>query len=234
MDKKKYDKQDTIVKAIALAVLVVLVLAIHIMSPNFFEKVWDLATSGNIELTVEFLASYGIWAMAISFFLDVLINTVGFLPSIFLSTANGLIFGLPLGILISWTAESVGVIISFLVMRYFLRAYADKVIEKSNNLKRLDEMSSDKGLAAMALARTMPYFPSGILTALGAVSKMSIRDYCIATFVGKFPSTAIEVVLGHDVVNFRQNMDRLAILVTLIAIVYGYVYWRKSKNDKDK
>ena len=82
-------------------------------------------------------------------------------------------------------------------MRYFLRAYAEKVIEQSNSLKRLDEMSSDNGLAAMTIARTMPYFPSGILTALGAVSKMSIRDYCIATFIGKFPSTAIEVVLGH-------------------------------------
>ena len=138
-----------------------------------------------------------------------------------------------MGILISWTAESVGVIISFLIMRYFLRAYAEKVIEQSNSLKRLDEMSSDNGLAAMTIARTMPYFPSGILTALGAVSKMSIRDYCIATFIGKFPSTAIEVVLGHDVVNFRQNMDRLAILVSLIAVVYGYMYWHKRKKDKD-
>lgn len=233
MDKKNWDKQDNVVKIIALATLILLVLAINIMSPNFFAKVWTLATSGNIESTVEFLASYGIWAVAISFLLDVLINAVGFLPSIFLSTANGLIFGLPLGILISWTAESVGVIISFLIMRYFLRAYAEKVIEQSNSLKRLDEMSSDNGLAAMTIARTMPYFPSGILTALGAVSKMSIRDYCIATFIGKFPSTAIEVVLGHDVVNFRQNMDRLAILVSLIAVVYGYMYWHKRKKDKD-
>ena len=233
MDKKNLYKQDNVVKIIALATLILLVFAINFMSPHFFTKVWILTTSGNIESTVEFLASYGIWAVAISFFLDVLINAVGFLPSIFLSTANGLIFGLPLGILISWTAESVGVIISFLIMRYFLREYAEKVIEQSNSLKRLDEMSSDSGLTAMAIARTMPYFPSGILTALGAVSKMSIRDYCIATFIGKFPSTTIEVVLGHDVVNFRQNMDRLAILVSLIAVVYGYMYWRKRKKDND-
>jgi uncharacterized membrane protein YdjX (TVP38/TMEM64 family) len=233
MDTKNWDKQDNVVKIISLSILILLVVVINVMAPNFFAKVWNLATSGNIESTVEFLASYGIWAVTISFLLDVLINAVGFLPSIFLSTANGLIFGLPLGILISWTAESVGVIISFLVMRYFLREYAEKIIEQSNSLKRLDEMSSDNGLTAMAIARTMPYFPSGILTALGAVSKMSIRDYCIATFIGKFPSTAIEVVLGHDVVNFHQNMDRLAILVSLIAVVYGYMYWRKRKKNND-
>lgn len=232
MNIKNWDKQDGLVKLTALVILIILVFAVQIMSPSFFEKIWQLATSGNMEKTVEFLASYGVWAIVISFFLDVLINAVGFLPSIFLSTANGLIFGLPLGVLISWTAESVGVIISFLVMRYFLGESAEKIIEKSNSLKRLDEMSGEKGLAAMAIARTMPYFPSGILTALGAVSKMSIKDYCIATFIGKFPSTALEVIVGHDAVNYRQHMDRLTILITAIACVYGYIYWRKRKKEQ--
>ena len=37
------------------------------------------------------------------------INIVGFLPSIFISTANGLIFGLFWGTMISWLAETLGV-----------------------------------------------------------------------------------------------------------------------------
>lgn len=232
MSKNNWDRQDSIVKLTALVAIIILVVAVQVASPHFFEKIWHLTTSGNMENIIEFLASYGVWAVLVSFLLDVLINAVGFLPSIFLSTANGLIFGLPLGVLISWTAESVGVIISFLVMRYFLRESAEKVIEKSNSLKRLDEMSGKNGLAAMAIARTMPYFPSGILTAIGAVSKMSIKDYCIATFIGKFPSTALEVIVGHDAVNFRQHMDRLTILITIIACVYAYLYWRRSKLEK--
>ena len=75
-------------------------------------------------------------------------------------------------------------------------------LQRAINLKRLDEMSSKGGLTAMALARTLPYFPPGILTALGAVSRMSARDYIIANLIGKFPSTALEVVVGHDVVQF--------------------------------
>jgi len=98
---------------------------------------------------------------------------VGFLPSIFISTGNGLLFGLPLGVLVSWLAESIGVVISFLFMRYFFRESAEVLIRKSKNLEKLDEMSGEKGLQVMAIARTLPYFPSGILTALGAVSKMS-------------------------------------------------------------
>lgn len=55
----------------------------------------------------------------------------------------------------------------------------------------------------MLILRAMPYFPSGILTALGAVSRISLKDYALANLIGKFPSTALEVVIGHDVVNYK-------------------------------
>lgn len=231
MDNKDYIN-ESYVKIGAFIGIVVLVLLIHFLVPGFFQKIWVLSAKGDLRGTIEFLRSFGPWAILISFLLDVFINAVGFLPSIFLSTANGVVFGLPIGVTVSWVAESVGVIISFVFMRYFLRGTAEMVIEKSNSLKRLDEMSSDKGLVAMALARTLPYFPSGVLTALGAVSKMKLRDYCIATFIGKFPSTALEVILGHDIVNFRTSMHRLTILVTIVCIVYGYLFWRQ-KHKKD-
>jgi len=91
-----------------------------------------------------------------------------------------LIFGLPLGILISWLAETVGVVISFLLMRYLFRGTAEKIIATSNSLKNIDEASGKNGLQWMAFARALPYFPSGILTAIGALSKISVRDYIIA------------------------------------------------------
>ena len=61
-------------------------------------------------------------AMVFSFLLDVLINALGFLPSIFVSTANGLLFGIVPGIILSWLAETTGVIISFILMRTILRS----------------------------------------------------------------------------------------------------------------
>ncbi len=223
---------ETYLKLAAVIFLLLILAAIKIWAPAFYTNIWTLSTKGDIEGTVAYLRSFGVWAIVVSFLIDVLINCLGFLPSIFLSTANGLLFGIPLGVLISWVAESIGVIISFFIMRFFLRDSALAVIEKSKRLKDLDELSGEKGLTFMALARTLPYFPSGILTALGAVSKISVRDYVIATFIGKFPSTAIEVILGHDIVNYEQNMNRLAISVVLIIIVYGALLWRKNKKSR--
>lgn len=30
--------------------------------------------------------------------------------------------------------------------------------------------------------------------------------YALATFIGKFPSIALEVIVGHDVMNYKKNM----------------------------
>ena len=235
MQEKDWLKHpDTISKVVVAVLLVALFGLIHFFAQDFFTNTFKLAVSGNVNGLVEYLRSFGPWAMVVSFFLDVLINAGSIFPSIFLSTANGLIFGLPLGILISWLAETVGVVISFLLMRFFFRSTAEKLIAKSNSLKHIDEASGKHGLEWMAFARALPYFPSGILTAVGAVSSISVRDYVIANLIGKFPSTALEVVIGHDLVNYKEHSERLALLVILVVLIFwGYKKYR-DKNQKGK
>ena len=108
-------------------------------------------------------------------------------------------------------------------MRFFFRNTAEKLIEKSNSLKHIDEASGKHGLEWMAFARALPYFPSGILTAVGAVSSISARDYIIANLIGKFPSTALEVVIGHDVVNFQEHSQRLTLLIIAVGFIF-FIY----------
>lgn len=232
-EKDWLNNPDTIAKVVVAVLLVALFGLIHFFAQDFFTNTFKLAVSGNVNGLVEYLRSFGPWAMVVSFFLDVLINAGSIFPSIFLSTANGLIFGLPLGILISWLAETVGVVISFLLMRFFFRSTAEKLIAKSNSLKHIDEASGKHGLEWMAFARALPYFPSGILTAIGAVSSISVRDYIIANLIGKFPSTALEVVIGHDLVNYKEHSERLAVLViVVVGIFWGYKKYRDSKSKK--
>ena len=80
-----------------------------------------------------------------------------------------------------------------------------------------------------------PYhiFPSGVITALGAISKIKPRDYILANLIGKFPSTALEVAIGTDIVNFQENMGRLGIIVVVAGIVY-FILWKVYKNYINK
>ena len=225
------NKKETMIKAVAFFLLVVSFLLVHLIYPDFFPRMIHLTTSGDINTLVEFFRSFGIWAMFFSFWLDVLVNALGFLPSIFISTANGIVFGIVPGIIISWLAETVGVIISFLLMRTILRSSAEKIIAKSGSLKKIDEFSGKKGFQLMLIMRTIPYFPSGVLTALGALSSISLRDYALANLIGKFPSTALEVVVGHDIVLFEENLLRLTLIVIGATAVYGFFWYYQRKES---
>lgn len=230
MSNKKLCKNPEIAVKIAAALLLIMIFAaVHCFSDGFFAGLLELAVGGNVRGLAEYLRSFGIWAIVISFLLDVLVNALSIFPSIFISTANGLVFGLPLGILVSWLAETTGVVISFYLMRFFFRGTAEALIEKSDSLKHIDEASGRHGLKWMAFARALPYFPSGILTAVGAVSKISGRDYIIANLIGKLPSTALEVVIGHDIVNYNQHMERLAMLLLGVGIIF-FIYRKSAKK----
>jgi hypothetical protein len=96
--EKRWYEQEATVKLGAFVLIVLLLLIIHLLLPGFFPTIIRLSTGGDLEEIVEFLRSFGIWAIAVSFFLDVLVNAVGFLPSIFFRQATGSV-GLPRGYL---------------------------------------------------------------------------------------------------------------------------------------
>lgn len=128
--------KESTIKIITVLMLVAILVVIYILNPSFYSDFWRVATSASMQETMDYIASFGIWAMIFSFLLDVLINALGFLPSIFVSTANGLLFGIVPGIILSWLAETTGVIISFILMRTILRSSAEKLIAKSKYLKK--------------------------------------------------------------------------------------------------
>lgn len=232
MRKDWNEKGEQRFRLLILGLLILVLFSIHWLDPTFYPTVYQLSQNGNFEETIAYLKSFGVYAAFMSFFIDVVINIVGFLPSIFISTANGLIFGLFWGVVISWLAETVGVIISFYMMRTLFRGVAKNIIQKSKTLSRLDAHESWQ---AMATARAIPYMPNGLVTAVAALSSMTFKDYALGCLVGKLPSTALEVILGHDVLNLEQNSLRLTVIIVAVAVIYGGVwYYYRKRNRKNE
>lgn len=222
---------ETHLKIGLIVILLGILAAIHLIIPDFYSTVWELSTSGNLHGTIDYLRSFRGWAVVISMIIDIVINTVGFLPSIFISTANGVVFGVVGGTIISWIAETIGVVISFFFMRVLFRNKAQKIIEASKMLSKIDQYTTWQ---AMAVARAVPYSPNGLITALGAVSHISYRDYIIGCLIGKLPSVAIEVLVGHDLVMMEGHSQRLAVVLFAMAIIYGGLwYWKRRRDARE-
>ena len=231
MRRRNWDeKGERQFRLLLLLVMIAFLALIHLFAPSFYPTIWELTRDKDLDGLIVYLQSFGIWAAFVSFFIDVVINIVGFLPSIFISTANGLIFGLFWGTVISWLAETTGVVISFWAMRVLFRTMAMHIISRSKTLSRLDQYETWQAVAA---ARAIPYMPNGLVTAISALSSMPFERHLLGSLVGKLPSVALEVCLGHDIVNFGEHSLRLTLIVAAVAVVYGGVWWctRRKKNQ---
>ena len=224
-----------VIKIAALGLLVAATVGIELFVPRFFPEIYALLRTGHVQKVADYLASYEMLAVFLSIYANTLINILGFPPTIVMSAANGVTFGVVAGTFISWIAECLGTMLGFMLMKAFLRPTAQRLVEKSRQLRKLNEVSRSKGFKLVLFMRMMPYFPSVIITALAAVSNISLRNYIIATLLGKFPSTAIEVLLGHDMIDYRTHTLRLTLgsIAVVIFYVAAIMAIRRSSKKRD-
>lgn len=229
------NKRSTLpIKLGAVGCLCLLFLITYLCNPDFFKELWAVCLSGDMHQVADYINSFGSWAMIFSFFLVLFVNAIGFPPAIIFSSANALIFGLVPGILLAWIAETVGVTISFILLRFLFRDAAEDVIAKHTSLQKIDELSGQQGFKVMLIARLVPYLPSGLLNALGAISKMSLQAFVLSALIGKLPSTAVEAIIGHDAMTASENPHRLIFTIIIaIAMVGGFFYYEKCKQKNN-
>ena len=217
-----------VLKIGAALAIVLLFVIIHLIAPDFLPELFTLLASGDIPATVEYIRSFGEWAVVFAFLLTLFTNALGFPPAVIFSTANVMLFGIVPGIILSCVAETVGVTIAFLLMRFYFREAAEKAIAKSPFLAKIDRYSGNKGFFIMLIGRMVPYLPSAVMNAVGALSSIRFRDYVLASLVGKFPSTGIEAIIGHDIIMQQEDHTRLVIVVICAGIlIYAAIRYEK-------
>ena len=226
-------KSLRVVKLGALAAIALLFLIVHLINPQFLPHIGGLLARGDIQETADYIATFGSGALLFSFLLTLFVNALGFPPAIIFSTANTLIFGIFWGIVLSVIAETVGVAFSFVLLRFFFREAAEKIISRNKTLANLDKYSGSRGFVVMLIARMVPYLPSVMLNAIGALSAMKFRDYVIASLVGKFPSTGIEAIIGHDAITKQEDPTRMVVVI-IFAIILIAGAWLYERHEQRK
>ena len=70
-----------ILKIGAALAIVLLFVIIHVLAPEFLPELFTLLASGDIPATVEYIRSFGEWAIVFAFLLTLFTNALGFPPS---------------------------------------------------------------------------------------------------------------------------------------------------------
>ena len=118
------------------------------------------------------------------------------LPGAILTLGAGALFGLAKGWAVAWTGAVLGATAAFLVGRYLARDWVAKKIAGDERFRAVDEAVATEGWKIVGLTRLSPVFPFNLLNYLFGLTRVSLRDYVLASAIGMIPGSLLFVYLG--------------------------------------
>lgn len=216
-------------KLISWVIFCLAVFTAYLANPEFFQHAYLLISHGEISALAEYLRSFGWATVAVIILVYIIMTFCLIVPYLILAGACGMIYGLFWGTVLGWTGEIVGAVLLFSYGRYFFRSVAEVWINKSRHLANANKYSAINGFMTLFIGRVVPLIPSAVLTTVASISKISFKNFVLATATGIIPAVFVKVLLGHDLIFIRENAVRLVCVLALIVIAYGILFWYKLK-----
>ncbi len=144
---------------------------------------------------LETISSLGAWA-PVAFITVYIAATVLLLPGFILTLGAGFLFGVVWGSVFVSIASILGATCSFLIGRYAARDWVAKKMQGHEKFQPVDEAVAREGWKIVGLTRLSPIFPFNLLNYAFGITRVSLRDYFLASWVGMMPGTVMYVYIG--------------------------------------
>jgi len=180
-DRKPGGKGRLIVVGIAIVLLVAA------------SRYYDL--TGLLTGAMNWVAAQGLVGIAVYILLYIL-ACVFFVPGSILTLGAGAVWGVAGGVPVVSVASILGATAAFLVGRHLARDWVARKIEGNERFKAIDEAVAREGWRIVGLTRLSPVFPFTLLNYAFGLTRVSLRDYFFASWIGMLPGTVMYVYLG--------------------------------------
>ena len=194
---------------------------------------------GQLQAALVWIETQGVWGLAI-FICLYICATIFLLPGSLLTLGGGAVFGLLWGTVAVSVGSTIGATCAFLLGRYFTRDWiADKVAENPS-FAAIDQAVGQEGWKIVLLTRLSPVFPFNLLNYAFGLTRVSLTDYLLASWVGMLPGTVMYVYLGTLVGELarlgergreREPAEWVLLIIGLLATIAVAVYITKISKQ---
>ncbi len=192
--------------------------------------------SANVDAVIEYIRSFGSYAMVLSFFLMVFSSLIAPLPAFMITLSNAAIFGWWQGAILSWSSAMVGAALCFLLSRGLGRDVVEKFAGKGA-LASVEGYFEKYGTKTILVCRLLPFVSFDAISYFAGLTPLKFWPFFIATGLGQTPATIVYSYVGGMLTGGARIMMTgllclfaLSILVTIIKQVYTDHQARKAEK----
>lgn len=188
--------------------------------------IFRMFASGDFTVVREFVASYGPYAMAVSFLLMILQSVAAPLPAFLVTFANANLFGWWQGAILSWISAMAGAALCFVIARILGRDVVERLTSRAG-LQQVDVFFEQYGKQSILIARLLPFISFDIVSYAAGLTSMGFWSFFVATGIGQLPATLIYSYVGGMLTGGAQLLVTgllvlfaLSVLVVLLRRLY--------------
>ena len=144
---------------------------------------------------LEWISSLGAIAPAV-FILAYIAACVLFIPGSIMTIGAGILFGVVRGSIYVSLGATLGATLAFLIGRYFARDWVAAKLAGNSTFNEIDAAVGREGWKIVGLTRLSPIFPFNLLNYAYGLTRVSLRDYVIASWIGMLPGAVMYCYIG--------------------------------------
>lgn len=147
--------------------------------------------------------------------------TVLFLPGSILTLGAGVLYGVVKGTILVSISSTLGATVAFLIGRYLARDWVARKIERNNKFKAMDDAVAREGWKIVLLTRLSPIFPFNLLNYAFGLTRVRLKHYFLASWLGMLPGTLMYVYIGSLAGNLTGLSTGTRQRTTIEWVLYG-------------
>ncbi len=209
---------DPIRRALLLASMFLLILLTIVIGQS--GAVQQVFSAASPDEAAAILRGFGLWTPLVSVLLMALQSVLAPLPGSLIAAANGAIYGVWWGTLLSWVGGMAGGLVTYALGRWLDAVIAHRW--KTTRLwQRLTEVSVSRGFWIVLIARMTPIISLDFIGYLAGIARMPLFSYTLANAIGMIPGMLAYTAIGSELMQGRLLSWYIALaLITLVALFF--------------
>jgi len=172
------------------------------------------------------ILSWGRWGVVASLALMVAHSFVPF-PAEFLALANGMVYGVFWGTVITWAGAMLGAALAFALTRRLGVSFARRMIS-DGKWQTVDEWISQEGAGILFVSRFIPIISFNLINIAAGLTRIGWWTFLWVTAIGILPVTVLMVGMGNALGNREAEIWGLLFATVLLF----WMAWRYLKSRK--
>ena len=150
------------------------------------------------------------------------------LPLFVFITINFIAFGHVLGFIISWICTIIGCLISYFLVKKFLRNFVVRKIKNIDLLTKCMNYIENLSLTKVTVILSIPFTPAFMMNIAAGLVNMSFKKFFIAILISKIFLVYFWGFVGTSLVESFQHPESLITVVVMMVIAYGVSFLIKK------